>query len=354
MSAPTFAPAAPGSLGVLAIRAPNWVGDVVMATPVLRAAVRDPRFRAVHILVRRHLADVLCDGPLEPHLEPIADDAEETERYRQLGADRVLLLSNSLGAAWRAFRARVPVRAGAALSRRGPLLTHTLVPPTDGGRRVPIPTAHLHADVAGLLGIRPLDLEPRLDVAPSTADRARAALVAAGLPAGQRYALVAPGAAFGAAKLWPAERFAQAARALCDPRGLGIVVVGAPAESALVARVAGQIGPDARVPDTAEGGLAVLRGLVAGARLLLVGDSGPRWLAAAFGVPCVSVMGPNFPELTQTALERAEVVRIEGLECSPCLERRCPLGHHRCLAALPVGAVVRAGERVLARAALLP
>ena len=86
--------------------------------------------------------------------------------------------------------------------------------------------------------------------------------------------------------------------------------------------------------------------------ILLVGDSGPRWYAAAFDVPCVSVMGPNFPELTASSLEFAEIVRYAApgeLECAPCLERVCPLGHHRCMRELAPERVVAAMERVLAR-----
>jgi heptosyltransferase-2 len=92
---------------------------------------------------------------------------------------------------------------------------------------------------------------------------------------------------------------------------------------------------------------------VRGARLLLVGDSGPRWYAAAFDVPCVSVMGPNFPELTASSLELCEVARVEELECSPCLERVCPLGHHRCMRELAPASVLRAVDRVLARGSKL-
>jgi heptosyltransferase-2 len=92
--------------------------------------------------------------------------------------------------------------------------------------------------------------------------------------------------------------------------------------------------------------LELLKALVAEAALLLTSDSGPRWFAAAFDVPCVTVMGPNFPELTASSLERCEVVRVEGLECAPCLERVCPLGHHRCMEEL-------APERAVAAAAHL-
>jgi len=98
-------------------------------------------------------------------------------------------------------------------------------------------------------------------------------------------------------------------------------------------------------------GLESLKALVRGARLLIVGDSGPRWLAAAFDVPCVSVMGPTDPALTASSLEWAEIVRLEDLECSPCLERRCPLGHHRCMVDLGPERVVAAAERLLARRA---
>jgi len=82
---------------------------------------------------------------------------------------------------------------------------------------------------------------------------------------------------------------------------------------------------------------------------LLCGDTGPRWYAAAFDVPCVSVMGPNFPEATASSLELAAIVRVEGLECSPCLRKTCPLGHHRCMRDLAPERAVRAALEVLDR-----
>ena len=127
------------------------------------------------------------------------------------------------------------------------------------------------------------------------------------------------------------------------------LVTGAPSESPLIDEVCRRSETGAvALPEDARS-LAGLRGLVSQTRLLLVGDSGPRWIAAAFGTPCVSVMGPNFPELTATSLERCEVVRVEGLECSPCLQKRCPLEHHRCMRDLAPERVLAAAERVLER-----
>ena len=65
----------------------------------------------------------------------------------------------------------------------------------------------------------------------------------------------------------------------------------------------------------------------------------------------MTVMGPNFPELTASSLEWCDVVRLEGLECAPCMQRRCPLDHHRCLRDLQPSVVLERAEALLDRAA---
>ena len=332
------------------IRAPNWVGDLVMATPILEAALRERRFACVTIALRDHLVPVLAEGPCAPHVQALERDGSETRALRELRPDTALLLSNSFGAAWRAFRARVPRRLGAALSGRGPLLTHRVVPPQRDGRRAPIPTAHLLADVAGLAGILPDSLHPRLYFAEATRERVRADLERLGLRADEDYVLCAPSAAFGAAKLWPPEHHAATLDALHEETGARAVVSGAPGEEREVQAVVRACKHDALDFTAAPRDLAGLKPLVAGARLVLASDSGPRWYAAAFDVPCVTIMGPNFPELTASSLERTEVVRLEGLECSPCLQRVCPLEHHRCMKELRPERAIAAARRLLASA----
>jgi len=332
--------------GHLFVRAPNWVGDLVMATPVLEAAVRDPRFERVSVGLRPHLRGVLAGGPVAPHVVPLAKDERDT--YRELAPDVALLLTNSFGAALRARRAGVPVRVGSSLSNRGALLTHRLRPPTRLGHRAAIPTAHLVRDVAALAGVLAPDLHPRLAFEDAVAERARAALAAAGVPADRRFVVCCPGAAFGAAKLWPPERFAAALDALFEREGLVGFLTGAPAEAAIVDAVAAACRHPVCVAPPDARDLENLKVWIHDAALLLVGDSGPRWYAAAFDVPCVSVMGPNSPELTASSLEHASIVRVEGLDCSPCLARTCPLGHHACMTELTTDAVVDAALERLA------
>lgn len=332
----------------LAVRAPNWVGDLVMATPMLEALVASQRFEQVEILLRAHLAPLLADAPWADRLRPVASSAAERKRLRELQPDAILLLSNSFGAAWRAFRARVPLRLGSALSGRRLLLTHSIVPPTLGGRRLPVPTAHLLRDLTALAGVDTPELTPRLYVRDELRRNVRTELETAGLEAGEGYILCCPGAAFGAAKLWPPEHFAAALDELCAETGTRALIGGGPGEEPLMDAVAGLCRSDAISLAAHPRDLERLKAQVAGARLLLVGDSGPRWVAAAFDVPCVSVMGPNFPELTASSLERCRVVRLEGLPCSPCLERTCPLVHHKCMRDLPPSRVVAAARELLA------
>lgn len=338
---------APGSMH-LAIRAPNWVGDLAMATPVLEAAARDARVARLSLVVPRGIAPLVADAPYAASVVPLERGTSEVRLYRSLAPDALLLLSNSFGAALRAFRARVPVRAGSALSGRRWLLTHALVPPSLGGRRIPIPTAHLLRDLAQLLGIFPESVHPRLYVREELRERVREELVSVGLARGAPYVLCCPGAAFGAAKLWPPEHFAAALDRLHELRGLRAVVSGGPGEEQLMEAVAAASRSGAISLARAPRDLERLKALALDASLVLVGDSGPRWIAAAFDRPCVSVLGPTSAALTASSLEHCRVVRLE-LECSPCLARRCPLKHHRCMRELGPELVVAAALELLQR-----
>jgi len=212
----------------LSIRAPNWVGDLVMATPVLESAIASPRWSRVDILVRRHLAPVLWDGPCAERVVAIDTDRSEIASYKKLAPDTVLLLSSSFGAAWRAWRGGVRERIGAALSGRRLLLTKPFVPPMRDGRRIAIPTAHLLRDVARTAGIDVGDLHPRLHVREEIVRADDEMLARLGIDLARGYVACCPGAAFGAAKLWPPEHFAVALDRIGAAHDWQAVVTGGP------------------------------------------------------------------------------------------------------------------------------
>ena len=333
----------------LLIRAPDRVGELVMATPVFAAALESPRYERVRIAVEADLTPVLEGSRWAEHLLLVERGGSEVRTLRSAGADAALLLDESSGAAWRGWRAGIPIRAGVSSGWRRPFLTHRVVPARRAGRRWPVPTAHLYRDLAGLVGLEVADLHPRLAVSDERRARARAALARVGV-VGEPYLVCCPGAAFGSSGLWPPERFAAAIDQASELHGLRAVVTGAPTEAGVVEAILRHTRTDAVAPPEGDLGLANLSAWIEGARLLLAGDSGPRWVAAAFDVPCVHVMGPEPPQLTASSLEQARIVRRDDLPCSPCSESRCPLGHRACMTELPVERVVDAATELLAEA----
>jgi heptosyltransferase-2 len=156
-----------------------------------------------------------------------------------------------------------------------------------------------------------------------------------------------PGAAFGAAKFWPAASFAQLARDLVDRRGCRIVVLCGPSEreqSRQIAALAERSGVHTLADELLSLGLT--KALVRRASLLVTTDSGPRHFAAAFGKPVVSLYGPTFIDWTRTYYGK-EINLQEKVPCGPCQLRVCPL-EHACMNLLTPHTVLAAAESLLA------
>jgi heptosyltransferase-2 len=157
-----------------------------------------------------------------------------------------------------------------------------------------------------------------------------------------------PGAAFGSAKCWPVQSFAQLARLFSQRLGAGVVVLCGPAEREMARRIA----EDSRSPhvfalsDTRLS-LGLTKEIVRRADLLVTTDSGPRHFAAAFNRPVVTLFGPTHIAWTETYFEKAVHLQ-EEVPCGPCQRRVCPLDH-RCMRDLSPSEVFAAAESLLTR-----
>jgi heptosyltransferase-2 len=148
------------------------------------------------------------------------------------------------------------------------------------------------------------------------------------------------GGAYGAAKHWPVEHFAALARRIADEWRVHVLVNCGPAEREIAAQIAGRASHRRAVS------LATIEQLPIGltkacmrrARLVVTTDSGPRFLAIAFDKPVVTLFGPTDPRATATGYER-EISLSLSLDCQPCMQRTCPLGHHKCMRDLSVDCV---------------
>ena len=320
--------------------APNWLGDCVMALPVLRAIRRARPGDGLAVLARRGTASLF-------RVEGSAD--EVLERSRLLGDARRLrsgrfaeawLLPNSFRSALGPWLAGIAERIGYDTDHRGPLLTRALRPVSR--------TVHQLRDYDALLrsrGIEP-DLEaPRLPVTARALDRAVSSLDAAGIDRDEPLALLAPGAAFGWTKRWPVERYG-ALGALLKGRGLTCAVVVGPGEEGLGAAVASAAG--ARLPVLgADLDPVELAALFSCARVVVANDSGPMHLAAAVGVPVVAFFGPTDPGRTGPTGSPSRVLD-RYVFCSPCYLKKCPYAHE-CMREITAAMAFEAVEVLLGR-----
>jgi heptosyltransferase-2 len=173
---------------------------------------------------------------------------------------------------------------------------------------------------------------PELHPSRTTNQAARRLLDAAGLT-GRRFVALAPGAAFGPAKRWPAAHYGALARRAIDELGLAAVLLGNPDERALGDAVAAAA-HNSRAADllnlVGRTDTAMLIGLIAAAAGFVGNDSGAAHVAAALGIAGIVIFGSSNPARSGPASRQLRVVRRD-LPCSPCLARDCPLGHLDCL-----------------------
>jgi heptosyltransferase-2 len=321
------------------VRATNWVGDAVMSLPALRA-LRE-RFPQAHIaiLARPWVADLYAREPFCDRMIPYtakrgaADWREKWRVARALAKGRfdcAILLQNAFEAALMARLAGIPERIGYARDGRGWLLTRAVQVPNRG--TLPRHERFYYLELlrgAGLLDGMPTSDEIRLDGAAAAREAGLRRLRDAGL--GDTVAGLSPGAAYGGAKRWIPERFAEAAAEIAGALGAGVALFGSQEERALCESIAEMLRAQGRnVRNFAgETTLAEFIEMAAACRVFLTNDSGGMHIASALGVPTVAVFGATDEEATGPTGPLSRVVRAQ-VECSPCLLRECPIDH-RCM-----------------------
>ncbi len=332
----------------LVVRVPNPLGDQIMATPALDAL--RARYPDAHITGHgTRVAEELYAGSewFDDFLRVGRREGAflQARRLREGRHDGCVLLTGSFRTALPPFLARIPHRIGYRRSGRTPLLTAHYRRPRPGGKRAPYPTKLFYLELVARLGA---SAEPGPVHLPlSTDDRAagEAWREKNGLGDDEPLLALCVGAAYGPSKIWPADHFAAVADAMTTRYGVRVVLLCGPGEEAHGARVAGL----ARQPviNTGEAPLSIgaLKAVIAQARALLTNDTGPRHIAAAFGIPIVCVMGPTDPRYSGTDLDGQIVLREEGIDCSPCHLKVCPIDH-RCMTRIGPDRALAALDRI--------
>ncbi len=337
------------------VRATNWLGDAVMSLPAIRAIRGVFPHAHIAVVARPWVADLYSRETcinrviLYTAQKGLRARREFAGRLRAERFDGAILLQNAFDAALMAWLAGIPERIGYNRDARGLLLTRAIPVPEPGD--IPRHERFYYLELlrrAGMLERFPACDAIRLEgigAARECGEQHLRTLGMAGPVLG-----ISPGAAYGTAKQWPAERFSALAGMLRSAFG-SAAIFGSAGERQLceqVARAIGAVGLPARNL-AGETTLREFIDLAAACRLFLTNDSGAMHVASALGVPTVAVFGATDDTTTGPTGPLARVVR-EHAECSPCLLRECPIDH-RCMTRVTPDRVAAAALQLLEESA---
>jgi heptosyltransferase-2 len=330
----------------IALFLPNWIGDVVMATPAIRA-------------LRQRYADARCIAVCRPYVTSVLEgspwfDAMLTSGWfasawelRKAKIDLAVLFPNSFRSGLTAWLGGCKQRIGFHRDGRGWMLTDRLESIRDErGKFKPMPVIDDYNRLAEAAGCPSPGY--RMELFTTSADELAADAVYEknGINPKDEVICLNPGAAFGAAKFWPAESFAQLAQDLVASRDAKVLVLCGPSEREQARRIV-QLAGGPQVFSLADVplSLGLTKALVRRCTLLVTTDSGPRHFAAAFDRPVVSLFGPTFIDWTRTYFDK-EIYLQKKVPCGPCQLRVCPLDH-ACMKLLTPQEVLAAAEQLL-------
>jgi heptosyltransferase-2 len=318
--------------------APQWIGDAVMTEPLLRRLAA--RGEQLTVGALPSVAPVYRAMPQVSRVIefPFAHGGLQFKARRSIARqidgqfDTAYVLPNSLKSALLPFLANIPKRMGYLGEARIGLLTHRLKNPKNRP-----PMVAFYSALSGEAGIDKDRPQLSVDLA-ATRETVKAQ--------GQRpreYTVFAPGSEYGPAKRWPAAHYA----ALATQVGLPVVLLGSAKEAALCEEIAST----ATNCISLAGRTSVDQAIewIAASKFVVSNDSGLMHIAAALGVHQVAIFGSSSPFHTPPLNSKARVLWLKNdsayqppLDCAPCFERECPLGHTRCLNDISVGMVLAA------------
>ena len=352
-------PIDPAAVRRILIRVNNWIGDVVMISPAVRAIRAHFREARIAILAKSWVLETLSGDPFYDDLIEYDDAGRHrgaagrlrlAANLRQRRFDLAILFQKAFDAAALAFLAGARRRVGYATDGRSWLLTHAL----------PLPPPETH-HVETFLGIARALGCPIADPYPSfhlrDEDRRQAAVILdrAGL-AGQALLVAAHPGASKEPRAWHPDRFADLGRRLAGNHAARLILLGSPGERRLLERIAGGIPRDGAFIPAPDLSMKTTGALIERCHLFVGNDSGPMHVAAALGVPTVAIFGPGTPRRTSPVSARGRVEAIsKDYPCSPCRQdffRECPpspAGRPFCLEEISVEEVERAALELLER-----
>ncbi len=336
----------------VAVCAPNWVGDVVMATPAFRALRESMPHAEITLVVRAYAIQVLNGAPwfdrvfrIEGNPRSAIAMLRTAKALRSSPADLAVVFPNSFRSALAAWLGGSRIRIGYGRDMRSAILTRAVKRPSRDGRFEPRYMVDYYLDLVADLGVQAESRKIELFVTPEEEEAWADLRKRLGLDGKGGLAGINPGAAWGSSKCWPPERFAEAADLIAGGTGARIIVLAGPGEERVQKAIVSAMRSPAIAPASKDVPLGLLKPLVRDLSLLVTNDTGPRHFANAFRTPSVVVMGPTDPRYTSDPAENAVVLR-SNRDCMPCHLKKCP-HRHECMLDVTAGMVADAAAGIM-------
>jgi heptosyltransferase II len=323
------------SIDSLVVRCPNWVGDIVMATPVFECLRHNFPDATITALVRPYARGILEDSPWFDTIVDCQDKnlkglAAIRQEFSRLNPQMGLLLPNTTHSYLSFKFAGVPLVYGYKRNLRKYFIQGP-APTLENRKYKPLPMQDYYLELCRYLELNmPEHLVPKLYISDQLQEEADVRLQNYGIHSDDTVIGLNPGASFGSSKCWPAEYFSDLAESLYARYKCKILLLVGPGEEAIAEEIVNKSCVEIinTAPDKI--GLAELKPLVKRCNLLVTNDTGPRHYAVAFKVPHIVLMGPTNPIYTASNLDHSVVLQ-KDLSCIPCHKKTCPLGHHACM-----------------------
>ena len=358
----------------IAVFLPNWIGDVVMATPALRALRLHFACDEISYIGRSGPLVVLAGstwadqtiidfsgqragkrsgqkGPDGKKTSSLAGFINLAMYLRRQKFDLGIVLPNSFRTALLGYLGGIGKLAGYARDGRSWLLDVKLQPQRNSLGFVPVPAIDYYNALASAVGAQASSRQMELPVVEADEQAAEGLLGEADIDRSRPIVMLNPGAAFGTSKLWPADRYAGLADELIQRHSAQIIINAAPAEKSIAAEVAGNMTHKPTINFAQRhNSLGLLKSLLRRCSLLVTNDTGARHIAAAVGAKVVTIFGSTDPDWTTLYYGQERIIRT-NVPCAPCQQKICPQPagpfYHQCMAAISVQSVLAAAEELL-------
>lgn len=353
--------AAPTSLQAIdsiVVRCPNWVGDIVMATPVYECLRQNFPDATITACVRPYARGILEDSPWFDHIVDCQDKNLSGMRkiraeLKPLNPQVGLLLTNTTHSYITFKIAGIPDIYGYRRNFRKHFLAGGPEPEMQVEQGKPsnkikaLPMQEYYLELCRYLGLElPAAPKPRLYISERLAETGKDRLQSYGIEEQDMVVGLNPGASFGSSKCWPAEHFARLAELLQARYRCKLLLLVGPGEEGIADAIISKSTADMINTSADKIDLAELKPLIQRCNLLITNDTGPRHYAVAFDVPNIVLMGPTNPIYTATSLEHTTVLQRD-LPCVPCHKKTCPLSHHGCMTEITPEMVLHEANPIL-------